>query len=341
MVRLVKDDDQEELFAHIGFGNLNSLRFTVTRLHRESGEQMHAHLPGTLALRCHSLQSLNAYKFVQGVDTDWFAGWRGQLLRVDTKSDRSVPTPFRADVLLAKPFVPDVSEVFWPLPEKLKKINIRNLSSSSRSTRARTPLAASNVPLQPVEDEQDGDVVGPLADEADLWGDGADEDEWSDDADAGDGARAESGGRGGGGGGGGPGPGSAAEGGVVQQQSEASVLAGPRLGRGETIIGNFGPHPLIRLKAGGLSIWCGRHSSCTDSYKCRADLTSSKWSEDEIVVCLKRWVCRGYSLEEDEPLGRDEHKALGPARAHYDRPLTHEEVALMGHVFSADDLEGV
>ena len=74
VVRLVKDDDQEELFAHIGFGNLNSLRFTVTRLHRESGEPMHAHLPGTLALRCHSLQSLNAYKFVQGVDTDWFAG---------------------------------------------------------------------------------------------------------------------------------------------------------------------------------------------------------------------------------------------------------------------------
>lgn len=344
VVRLHKDSDlgddpADELFAHVGFGNLNTLRFTLVPLHRESGEQAHAH-QGSVQLRCHSFQSLNAYKFVQGLDTDWLAEWTGQLLRVDTQNDISL-APFRADVVLAKPFVPDVSELLWPLPEKLNKINIRNLSSSSRTTRLADRTMPSNLP---VEDAEEGELVWPLADEADVWGDVEDNAPWGwgDDTAVDAGAGAASVGGGGDRGHGGPGLSSEAEGGAAQQSdTAAAVLAGPRLGRGEAIICSFGPHALIRLKSGGLSIWCGRHHNCTDSYKCRSDLSSAKWSDDEIMICLKRWCCRGYSIQEDEPLGRDVHKALGPARAHYDRMLTHEEIATVGHLFTADELEGL
>ena len=251
VVRLIKneqEDDQEEHFAHIGFGNLNALRFTVIRLHRESGEQLHhAHAPGTIALRCHNLQSLNAYKFVRGFDTtDWFVRWRAQLLRVDTTSGHLVPPPFRPDVLLAKPFVPDVSEPLWPLPEKLHKVIIRNLPSAPRSIQAaRKPRPASDmrVPLDDAQEEE-GDAVGPLADEADLWGDVADEEEEWREADAANGAgAAASGGGGGGVGGGGGGPDSAAYsfvcirlicvGLMVRHDGTSYSYPLPRLARGE------------------------------------------------------------------------------------------------------------
>ena len=43
--------------------------------------------------------------------------------------------------------------------------------------------------------------------------------------------------------------------------------AGVRLARGEASCGWFCGHAVIKLKGGGFSIWCGRHTNLTDNYK--------------------------------------------------------------------------
>ena len=72
-------------------------------------------------------------------------------------------------------------------------------------------------------------------------------------------------------------------------------------------------------------------------------MTMERDSDEDILICLKRWVCRGYSIEEDDPLGRDEHKSLGPARSHRSRPLSADEIATatVASVFSPQELDGL
>ena len=178
------------------------------------------------------------------------------------------------------------------MPEKLHRLPIESGSrkrGSQQQRRRPVPAAAA------IEDGDVDDEAGALAAADDLWGDhhgsevegGQEEEEGSDDEE--DKAEEEE---------------------EEEEKKDEDHAAPPpahpdprppalRLGRGEALCGWFGPHAIIQLKSGGYSIWCGRHSNLSDSYKCKADC-SGALSNDEKLVRLKRWIVLGYNVDEED-----------------------------------------
>ena len=67
-------------------------------------------------------------------------------------------------------------------------------------------------------------------------------------------------------------------------------------------------------------------------------------SEDQLLICLKRWVVRGFiTVDTGASDGRKQHKKLGPARKHLDKPLTDIEItqAVSTKAFTHAELVGL
>ena len=94
LVVQVSSDSDESLFFHVGFGNLNSLKFTVMPLT--------LHVLGdsdAVVLRAESLEVCRLAELLRYYDLD--ARWHVELLRIDTSST-SMLEPFVPNIVLAR-----------------------------------------------------------------------------------------------------------------------------------------------------------------------------------------------------------------------------------------------
>ena len=325
-----EEDKEASLIAHVGFGNLNSLLFTVMELKQDELDLGPALSADAFLLRCGGLKAWNLSDCLRYCDVA--SDWHVQLLWVDTRSTLVLPMPFTPQFVLARPFSPDIIEPIWPLPEKLTRLPIQfdsgaggRRGAQQRPARARRSQPDGNAAQQPapaaVQDADHDEDVGALGDADDLWGedgDGTDEEvPDQQDVDVGGGGVDA----------------------APEPRSAAAADVQVRLGRGEALWGQFGPHPIIKLRD-GFSVWCSRHSNVTDSYRCKADISGSSLSDEEKLLRLKRWCIKGYQVDPEELQGRESHMQYGPCRRCTDL-LTLEELAASGNLFTDEELLGL
>ena len=128
---------------------------------------------------------------------------------------------------------------------------------------------------------------------------------------------------------------------AADEPGPCAIAEGARAPSGANFHSHFGPHQIVNLPGGGLSLQCLRHWNENDNNECAKDMGPggrNRLSREDMLLRLKRWCILGYGIPTNLTDARKKHNRGIDARQLSERLPAEGIKDEVWAVFSASEL---